>query len=273
MSNRLPPELPGSGGRPEPAGQPLVRIGAGGSRRPIVGALATLILLAALIWQPWGHNPPPSPSSHPAAPSVAAAAPQASPEVTAVAQPVNADAAPAEYISLIDNEWTVVALLSPAAAGPAEEPALPHPTAIPGSGAPLLVLQQGVLESTKPIERAGKPNLPCTVKTIPRDQRAVSLPADRVLYLGVTFPGINQSAKVIVADLDGASQVLTRVPALVASLSGGPAEASYSLPSSGPGAVVLFALPRGTALPNGAYRIKVDAPGAGVRYVYACVGI
>jgi len=269
MKDRLPTELPGSGGGPQPAGQPLARIGPGDSRRPIAGAVATLVLLAALIWQPWGRSPARPPSNHPTTPSVAAIDPTASPNPSAT---ISVGGAPAAYISLIDNEWTVVALLTPAAAGPAEEPALPHPTAIPGSGAPLLVLQQGVLESAKPIERAGKPNLPCTVKTIPRDQRAVSLPAERVLYLGVTFPGINQSAKVTVADLDGASQVLTRVPALVASLSGGPAEASYSLPSSGPGAVVLFALPRGTALPNGSYRIKVDAPGAGIRYVYACVG-
>jgi len=270
MKDRLPTELPSSGGSPGLAGQPLARIGPGDSRRPIAAVVATVVLLAALIWQPWGHSPPRPPSNHPAAPSVAAIVPTASPRPSALTISVNA--APADYLSLIDNEWTVVALLSPTAAGPAEEPALPHPTAIPGSGAPLLVLQQGVLESATPIERAGKPNLPCTVKTIPRDQRAVSLPADRVLYLGVTFPGIDQSAKVTVADLDGASQVPARVPALVASLSGGPAEASYRLPSSGPGAVVLFALPRGTALPNGSYRFKVDAPGAGIRYVYACVG-
>jgi len=272
MKERLPTELPGSAGTPEPAGQPLVRIGAGSSRAPIAVAAATVVLLAALVWQPWGHAPTTPAALVPASPSLAAIVATAHPTPSAPTSGVAAE--PAAYISLIDNEWTVVALLSPTPAGPGEEPALPHPTAdLPGSGAPLLVLQQGVLESAKPIERAGKPNLPCTVKTIPRDQRAVPLPADRVLYLGVTFPGINQSAKVAVADLDGASQVLSRVPSLVASLSGGPAEASYRLPSSGPGAVVLFALPRGTVLPNGAYRFQVDAPGAGVRYVYACVGL
>jgi hypothetical protein len=270
MNDRLPPELPRSGGTPEPAGQALVRIGAGGSRRPLGAVAATLVLLAALVWQPWSGAAPPPASTHQPAPSSVADTRTAAPSASPATISVNAE--PAAYLSLIDNEWTVVALLSPTAAGPAEEPALPHPTDVAGSGAPLLVLQQGVLESAKPIERAGKPNLACTVKTIPRDQRAVPLPADRVLYLGVTFPGINQSAKVTVADLDGASQVLTRVPSLVASLSGGPAEASYRLPSSGPGAVVLFALPRGTALPNGSYRFKVDAPGAGIRYVYACVG-
>jgi hypothetical protein len=270
LNRRRPSDLPGSGGGPDAAGQPLVRIGAGGSRAPIGVAVATLILLAGLVWQPWsGSARPPAPTL-PASPDAVAVI--RTPVPTAAPTTISVNAAPAAYISLIDNEWTVVALLSPTDAGPAQEPALPHPTAIPGSGTPLLVLQQGVLESTKPIERAGKPNLPCTVKTIPRDQRAVPLPADRVLYLGVTFPGINQSAKVTVADLDGASQVLTRVPSLVASLSGGPAEASYRLPSSGPGAVVLFALPRGTVLPNGAYRFQVDAPGAGIRYVYACVG-
>ncbi len=233
--------------------------------------MVVALVLLTLVWQPWSRTPAHGPIAVVPAPTVTLVPPPSAAVATpAPSQP--AEVGTSTYISLIDNEWTVVALLSPTIAGPAEEPAIPHPSVIPGSGAPLLVLQQGLRYSTRPIERPGHPDVPCAAKAIPRDQFAVPLPADRVLYLGVTFPGINPAAKVSAVDLDGARQDFARVPSLVASLSGKPVDASYRLPSSGPGAVVLFALPRGTALPRGSYRFQIEAPGVGTRYLYACVG-
>ena len=255
---------------------PLQPLRSAGSRRPLGLVIVVVAILAALVWQPWGRastgpvalasSPIPSPAQ--AGPGVAPAPAVASPVAAGPLTP----AGTSTYMSLIDNEWTVVALLKPTPEGPGDEPALPHPTGIPGSGAPLLVLQQGLNYSTRPIERAGHPDVPCAAKAVPRDRFAVPLPADRVLYLGVTFPGINPAAKVSAVDLDGAGQQFTRVPSLVASLSGKPVDASYRLPSAGPGAVVLFALPRGTVLPTGSYRFEVTLPGTTThRFLYACI--
>ncbi len=241
-------------------------------------AAGILALLAALVWQPWGRPAPPlaaAAATGTPGPSRSVAA-LASPglSVGPVGSPVPVQAGPAAYLSLVDNEWTVVALLTPNDAGPAEEPALPHPTDPQAGSGPLLVLQQGVNVSTSPIERAGKPTLPCQAKTVPRDQHAVPLPTGRVLYLGVTFPGMSPQAKVTASDLGRTGSVLTRVHSLVVSLSGQAPDASYSLPSAGPGAAVVFALPRGRVLPDSAYRFEIQAPGtAEPRYVYACVGL
>lgn len=252
--------------------QPLERLRSGGSRRPLALVVVVALVLLTLVWQPWGRTSGNGPIAIVPGPTATLVAP---PSPTAVATPAPSPAVQAgtsTYVSLIDHEWTVVALLSPTTAGPAEEPSLPHPTGVPGSGGPLLVLQQGLNYSTRPIERPGHPDVACTAKATPRLRFAVPLPADRVLYLGVTFPDINPSAKVSAVDLDGARQDFARVPSLIASLSGKPVDASYRLPSTGPGAVVLFALPRGTALPRGSYRFQIDAPGVGTRYLYACVG-
>jgi uncharacterized membrane protein len=250
--------------------QPLERLRSGGSRRPIALVVVVALVLLTLVWQPWSRAPAHGPAAVVATPTATLSA-LPSPSVLATqGQPVQAGTS--TYVSLIDHEWTVVALLSPTSAGPAEEPALPHSTGVPGSGGPLLVLQQGLNYSTRPIERPGHPDVACAAKATPRLRFAVPLPADRVLYLGVTFPDINPAAKVSAVDLDWARQDFARVPSLVASLSGKPVDASYRLPSTGPGAVVLFALPRGTALPRGSYRFQIDAPGVGTRYLYACVG-
>jgi hypothetical protein len=258
--------------------QPVVPLGGGSSRGPVGLAILAVALLATLVWQPWSTVARPAaapvPQSSAAVANRPAASPTATPVVGRSAEPSgrSATAATASYLSLIDNEWTVVALLSPTVAGPGEEPALPHPTGLPGSGAPLLVLQQGLSFSTKPIEQPGHPNAPCAAKTVPRLRFAVPLPSDRVLYLGVTFPGISPDAKVTAVDLDEAGGKLSQVKSLVVSLSGQAIDASYRLPSAGPGAVVMFALPRGTALPQASYRFQIDAPGVGRRYLYACVG-
>jgi len=256
--------------------QPVVPLGGGSSRRPVGLAIVVGILLATFVWQPWSGGVRPAASPRPQSSAVVANRPASSAAAGPAATPKpsagSGTADTADYLSLIDNEWTVVALLSPTVAGPAEEPALPHPTALPGSGAPLLVLQQGVNFSTKPIERPGRPNLPCTAKAVPRLRLAVPLPSDRVLYLGVTYPGMDPAATVTVADLDGPGVELSRVRSLVVSLSGQPIDASYRLPNAGPGAVAMFALPRGTALPKASYRFEIAAPGVALRYLYACVG-
>jgi hypothetical protein len=287
VHNRLPERLEPPTNLTDPGEQPLVRLRPGGSRTPVIVTAGILALLAALVWQPWGRparplaevvtaSLGPSPSiealASPAPPAFSVSSPGSSPALS-VSSPGAIQAGPAAYLSLVDNEWTIVALLTPNDAGPGEEPALPHPTDPQSGSDPLLVLQQGVNISTSPIERAGKPNLACQEKTVPRDQHAVPLPTGRVLYLGVTFPGMSPQAKVTATDLDRTGSVLSRVHSLVVSLSGQVPDASYSLPSAGPGAAVIFALPRGRVLPDSAYRFEIQAPGtAGPRYVYACVG-
>ncbi len=278
MARVTPARSDPSGRRPAVVEQPLTPLGTGGSRRPVGLIIVLVALLAMLVWQPWSGGPQsagaPSPGSTAAVAGRPAAPPPTAPGVGRSAGPSGGagSSGTADYLSLVDNEWTVVALLSPTRAGPAEEPALPHPTPPPGTGTPLLVLQQGVNFSTQPIEQPGHPNLPCTAKAVPRLRLAVPLPAARVLYLGVTYPGMDPAVTVAVADLDGANVQLSRVRSLVVSLSGQPIDASYRLPNAGPGAVAMFALPRGTALPDGSYRFELDLPGVGQRYLYACVG-
>jgi hypothetical protein len=280
VHNRLPERLEPPTNLTDPGEQPLVRLRPGGSRAPIVVSAAIVALLAALVWQPWGRPAGPlgkvvtaSLGPSPSVEALASPAPSAFSASSPVSSPGAIQAGPAAYLSLVDNEWTIVALLTPNDAGPGEEPALPHPTNPQSGSDPLLVLQQGVNISTSPIERAGKPNLACQEKTVPRDQHAVALPTGRVLFLGVTFPGMSPQAKVTATDLDRTGSVLSRVHSLVVSLSGQTPDASYSLPSAGPGAAVIFALPRGRVLPDSAYRFEIQPPGtAGPRYVYACVG-
>ena len=249
--------------------QPLVRLQRGGSRTPIGVALAVLVVLAAVVWQPWGRaSSSPAVASTPSPGTRLAGVP--SPIPSQSSSPISAG--PAAYLSLIDNEWTVVALLSATTAVPVGEPALPHPSSPTASTKPLLVLQQGLNYSLNPIEQPGNPDLPCQAQTAPRLRFAVPLPANRVIYLGVTFPGVSPLVKVTAADLDRDGLLLARVPSLVVSLSGRPVDASYRLPSAGPGALVVFALARGTALPNASYRFDIELPGGAHRYLYACVG-
>ena len=279
-SSSLPPEADGRQTRLAGAGTDAVehrpeRLRPGGSRRPLGLALAIGCLLAALVWQPWGRTTP-APAAivqrSPAAtvPAASPARPPAPP--TLRPGPSVAPGVPVAYVSLVDNEWTVVGLLSSSAAGSTEEPAGQHPAPAGGSGA-LFVLQQGVIESSQPIERAGLPDLACHGSEVPRDQRAVFLPAGRVVYLGVTFPAINPAARVSAVDLDAPGARLGHVPSVVVPIAGRTDGQGYFLPSSGPGAVQLFALAPPVSLPSATYRFDVTLPGTTVhRFVYACVG-
>lgn len=250
--------------------EPLVRLRPGGTRRPIGLALAIMSLLAALIWQPWGRSPSPIvPSSalRTPGPAVADGAPLASttpaPSLTPGPTPFSSGGpGPTAYVSLVDNEWTVVALLTPDALAPADAP----------WGA-LLVLQQGLSYTVKPLESSGQPDLTCHTPGPSRDRTAVQLPAGRVAYLGVTFPGMNPRARVTAAILDRAGLALRRLPALVVPLSGMTEGFRYTVPSSGSGAAVLFALAPPRILPIATYRFDIETPGLiGQRYLYACIG-
>ena len=252
--------------------QPLQRLSPGGNRRPVAAVLIVAAMLVAAVWQPWGRTRAPGPIAHVPAPTVALPTPAPS---TAAPTPAPSQPGPPEsatYVSLVDHEWTVVALLASSPAGSTEEPATQHPSPSGATGA-LLVLQQGVVQSSQPMERAGQPDLACHTPAVPRDERAVYLPAGRVVYLGVTFPGINPTAKVAAIDLDAPGARLRHVASVVVPLEGRTAGLGYRLPSSGPGAVLFFALPSATILPSATYRIDVTLPGTAVhRFVYACVG-
>ena len=271
---------PSEPGRPQ-AGlvaveHPPERLRSGGSWRPLALATGIVCLLVALVWQPWGTTSAPGPaavsrrSPVPIAPVPSAAVPTGSPR--GVPLPPTAPGVAVAYISLVDNEWTVVGLLSSSVGGSTDEPATQHPAPAGASDA-LLVLQQGVIESSEPIEQAGQPDLACHGSAVPRDQRAVFLPAGRVVYLGVTFPGISPAARVSVVDLDARGARLGHVPSVVVPLAGRADGQAFRLPGSGPGAVQLFALAPAASLPSATYRFDVTLPGTtSHRFVYACVG-
>ena len=253
------------------------RLRTGGSRRPLALAVAIGCLLAALVWQPWGRttaSPGPGPvAQRSPAPTAPARPPAPSPAASSSRSvPSAAPGVPVAYVSLVDNEWTVVGLLSSSVGGSTDEPATQHPAPAGASDA-LLVLQQGVVVSRQPIEQAGQPDLACHGSEVPRDQRAVFLPAGRVVYLGVTFPDISPAARVSVVDLDAPGARLGHVPSVVVPLSGRADGQAFRLPGSGPGAVQLFALAPAASLPSATYRFDVTLPGTtNHRFVYACVG-
>jgi hypothetical protein len=165
----------------------------------------------------------------------------------------------AAYTSITDNEWTVVALLS-AAAGPVTP------------DGPYFVLQQGVVPASIPVERPGHPESPCANGNFPRDRTAVHLPATRVVYLGVTFPGMDPATVVRPTMLGRPATVLVRATQLTVQLAGMPPGGRYTVPATGPGAAVLFAIRPPEAVPSDTYRFEIAGPASdGRRYVYACV--
>ncbi|HTS15153.1 MAG TPA: hypothetical protein VMH24_05775, partial [Candidatus Sulfotelmatobacter sp.] len=174
------------------------------------------------------------------------------------------------YVSLTDNEWTVVALLSPDAPASTEEPSLQHapgPTWTPDG--PYLVLQQGLIPTAA--SEAAAPEVVCAIPADPRDQPAVHLPAGRVAYLGITFPGMAPAARVT-ATLAGYGLPALRRAAPVVRL-GGTSAGLYALPGTGPGGAVLYVSAPPGMLPSTAYRFEIVAPEpVGHRYLYACVG-
>ena len=277
-------EATGGGEHPSPARggieQRPERLRSGGTGGPIGLTVAILAILAVLVWQPWGRAnlaTPPSPA--PSTPAIA------SPPVVAVASPTIAPASEPRrapdgtfiYASLVDNEWTVVALLAPPVRSSTEEPAAQHPapSAGPPSG-PFLVLQQGLLPVSQPIGGTRHPDLACEGSAAARDRTGVPLPAGRVAYLGVTFPGMDPLTRVtpfIHGPPSPTRASLGRVQNVVVPLAGLAFGRLYTVPSTGIGGAVLFAPTPPGILPSGTYRFDVGGSGvAGHRYLYACIG-
>jgi hypothetical protein len=272
--------------------QPLQPVRAGGPGRPIAVALAIVAFLGALVWRPWGDaGALPASRSTPSA--VAAAAASATP--TALAHPTPGAAAgptptprgprpsfvpipssppvTATYLSLGDNDWSVVALLAPLRLAAAEQPWVPDATGtLQAPGGSLLVLQLGPAYVLRPIDDPDDPGAICRVKPGFRDYAAAHFPADRVAYLGVTFPGMSPKAQVSGVILGRPALVLRRQSAVTVRLSGLTEGRRYRVPTSGTGGATLFALAPRAIMPIGAYRFDIVTPGvSGHRFLYACV--
>jgi hypothetical protein len=265
----------------------LEPVGTGGTLRAAAASAALVVALGLLAWHPWGSSVSGTPSQGDARateiarapePSAAGGEPSGSPVAIiapdASSSPVVAPGLTADYRSLVDNEWTIVALLTPGSTA-SEEPVIPHvpPPAWSADG-PFLILQQGLGgASTEQRSAAGGPGGVCSVAAPPRDRPAVHLPADRVAYLGLTYPGMSGTATIRVAVLGVSGARIVRVPAPVVRLDGITPSGRYVLPSAGPGGAALFASSRPGIIPTDAYRFEVTLPGsAAPRYLYACIG-
>jgi hypothetical protein len=257
--------------------EPVRRLRAGGTRGPVLAGLGVVVLLAVLVWQPWGRTAPQAAPARPVAPPVARAVAtpvavrsQPGPYI-GVATPAPASNL-ATYVSLIDNEWTVVAMLAGGPASSTEEPAGQHGAVSPDGG-PFLVLQQGAQPQTARDEGRDAAQELCSTRVRPRDRVAVALPAGRVAYLGVTFPGMDPGATVSVTTVGQPAPAIRRVTTPMLELVGLTVGTRYLIPSTGPGGTVLFASAPPAILRPGAYRFDIRIPGLlGARYVYACVG-
>jgi hypothetical protein len=255
---------PRPGARYEQAPQ---RLRAGDRRRPAALALVIVSGLALAVWQPW------TPSSRVVTADVdrSSTVPSAPPVVGTLAP---GPAGPRLFTSITDNEWTVVALLNAAARGSTDEPATQHPPPAWSDAGPFLVLQQGLLPAPAPIEAAADvardPSVLCVPTGVPRDRRVVPVPGGRVAYLGVTIPGDVPRPAVTATIVSASDQLLTRVVAPTIELAGMASGGPYTIPSTGPGGVILFAMSAPGPLPSAVYRFAVDSP-AGPHYLYACV--
>jgi hypothetical protein len=270
--------------------QPLQPVRAGGPGRPIALALGLVAILAALVWQPWGGNATPAgratPSTIAAAPRSAAAA------ASSVAQPASPTPTmrgprPSfalmpprppvtdTYISLGDNDWSVVALMAPEKLAAAEQPWVPDATgALEAPGGALLVLQLGPSFSERPLDDPKDPAAVCRTPPGFRDYAVAHFPADRVAYLGVTFPGMNPKARVTGVILGRAGPILKRLSVVTVRLSGLTDGGRYTIPTSGTGGAAIFALSPRAILPVAAYRFDIVTPGvAGHHFLYACIDV
>jgi hypothetical protein len=252
--------------------EPVRPVRPGGSRGPIIAGGAVAAVLAVLLWHPWGAPGTSTPTAWtaPSSPATAVRTPSApSPSIALQASPPFTGTA--TYRSLTDNEWSVVAMLATGAGPSTEEPAGQHPStaASPDQGT-FQVLQQPAAPTTA---RVVPDAASLCDPTIPaRDRPAVLLPAGRVAYLGVTYPGMDPRASVTAAGIRRAAPAFDRVPTLAVAIAGLEVGTRYAIPSSGPGATDLFATVPPQILSPGAYRFEVREPGAGTRYVYACIG-
>jgi hypothetical protein len=268
-------------GAPRSFEQPPEGLPGGGRHRPAIVALAIAAVVGLLVWQPWGPGdgatvapgsptPPIARTDASRSPSPSTGLPRAPAATPATGVPSTGSPL---YVSLTDNEWTVVALLTPGAPSSSEEPATQHDAGAPWSPAgPFLVLQQGLIPVATPVEGDGDAGSPCITTGVPRDRTAVPLPAGRVAYLGVTVPGTVPRAEVTVEILGRPSGTVTRATSPTVQLAGMNAGQRYVIPSSGPGGAILFGPASPGPLPPGAYRFEVASPGAvGNRYLYACI--
>jgi hypothetical protein len=269
--------------------EPLQPVRAGGPGRPIALTLVVAVLLAALVWQPWGSSGPkvvPSASTSPGSLAVAVAPSVTPPEVATppAASPTPSLRGPrpsfgagglasATYVSLGDNEWSVVGLLAPVRLAAADQSWAPDPTgALEPPGGPLLVLQLEASWTERPIDVADDPAAICRVRTGFRYYLGAHLPANRVAYLGVTVPGMDARARVTGAVLGKRGLVLKRLPVVKVRLSGMPEGVRYTVPTAGSGGAALFALAPRAILPVATYRFDIQVPGvSGHRYLYACI--
>jgi len=261
---------------------PVQPLRTGGSRGPVALVCVTLATLAVLMWQPWSRAPsttPPSSASGPAAMAAQGSqAPASTPPpvgalIASPSPPPLVRFAPQTYVSLIDNEWTVVALLSADGPVSTEEPSIQHGRGAWSPGDPLLVLQQGLDYATRPIvSRNGQPTV-CVGPGDSRARLAVHLPTGRVAYLGVTFPGMDPAARVTVSTLDRSGLALSRATSPVVQIRGLTDGGQYVVPSSGSGGAVVFTLAPPSVLPAAAFQFDIVSPGIpGHRYLYACIG-
>jgi hypothetical protein len=177
------------------------------------------------------------------------------------------------YVSLGDNQWSVVAFMAPDRLAGADQGWIPDGTGAPQApGGSLLVLQLGPNYANRPIEPADDPGAVCRVRDGFRDYAAAHLPANRVAYLGVTFPGMDPRARVSVVVLDRRGLALKRLSVVNVRLSGMNDRWRYTIPTTGPGGAALFALSPRAILPVAAYRFDIVIPGAtDHHYLYACV--
>lgn len=273
----------------EPLGleEPLQPVRAGGPGRPVALIVVTTAILAALVWQPWvGAGPRVVPST---SPSLAVAVASARP-ATRIETPVPPQGptptlrgprpsfgggalASATYLSLGDNEWSVVALLAPDRLAAANQSWGHDATGAPEApGGPLLVLQLQASFTDRPAETTGDPAGVCRVANGFRYYLSAHLPRDRVAYLGVTIPAMTPAVRVSAAVLDQRGVVLKRLPEVSVRLSGMTEGVRYTIPTSGAGGAALFALAPRAIMPVGAYRFDIQVPGiSGHRYLYACI--
>jgi hypothetical protein len=258
---------------------PVQRLGVSGSGRLLIVVCVVVGGLATLVWQPW--RPASTALEQQTSPIAALAAPTSAPSPS----PQGLGSAPPDasgdlgapptqpYVSLIDNEWTVVALLSADGPVSTEEPSIQHGRGSWSPGDPLLVLQQGLDEATRPIEARKPAASVCTASLGSRDRPAVHLPGGRVAYLGVTFPGMDPLARVTASVVGRAGLALSRQASPIVRIRGLEAANQYQVPSSGSGGAVLFAVTPPVVLPAATYRFDIESPGiSGHRYLYACVG-
>ena len=165
-----PNEVPSPTQGREPASELVLERLPARRERPIAIALAVGALLGLLIWAPWRPDPAPLPQRS------AIAAASAEPTTSSSAEAVTASAPPLvapgtfgtrRYVSITDNEWTVVALLTTAGGTSTEEPAIQHETSSAAADGPLAVLQQGVDVVAAPVERPDRPAAVCAVSPVP----------------------------------------------------------------------------------------------------------